>query len=89
MSLDEIAGKMPVHLDNRGLTPPNPMMRVLEHLQQISSSQYLLVHNDRKPMFLYPHLDELGYSYFTEVQADGSVIITIWQGDKESPTKVR
>lgn len=89
MSFDQIAGKTPVHLDNRGLTPPEPMMRVLAHLQQLTRSQYLLVRNDRKPMFLYPHLDELGYSYFTEVHSDGSVTITIWHGDEEAPTRVR
>lgn len=81
LPVPDIAGKIPVSLDNRGLTPPEPMTRVLENLEKISRSHFLLVHNDRKPMFLYPHLDELGYHHSTEVQEDGSVMIAIWHGN--------
>src|SRR5690625_222327 len=87
MPVRDIAGKLPFPLDNRGLAPPEPMTRVLETLSKISHTQYLLVHNDRQPMFLYPHLDEQGFDYFTEPQEDGSFLIAICYGKQTIATK--
>ena len=68
-----------VFLDNRGLEPPEPMMRTLEKLQEISEQDVLQIHNDRRPMFLYPILDERGYRYETTDQEDGSAKVIIWK----------
>ena len=67
-------------LDNRGLQPPEPMMRVLEALADLADDEVLVVHNDRRPMFLFPRLDELGYRYSCEDQPDGSVRLRIRRG---------
>lgn len=67
------------HLDNRGLEPPEPMMRTLEIVNQMGTDEVLEIHNDRRPMFLYPILDEQGFKYETEDQEDGSAIIRIWK----------
>ena len=64
-------------LDNRGLEPPQPMIRTLSKLQKIGDGETLIIHNDRRPMFLFPELDELGYSYETEEAAEGGYRITI------------
>ena len=41
-------------LDNRGLEPPQPMIRTLSKLEKISDAETLVIHNDRRPLFLYP-----------------------------------
>lgn len=64
-------------LDNRGLEPPNPMMRTLQALERLEKGQSLKIVNDRRPMFLYEQLDELGYKHTTEPNEDGSFTIEI------------
>lgn len=64
-------------LDNRGLEPPQPMMRTLAALEELDKGQTLVIINDRRPMFLFEQLDEMGYLYLTEQQEDGSYKVTI------------
>lgn len=64
-------------IDNRGLEPPQPMMRTLKTLEKMQSGETLAIINDRRPMFLYEELNELGYKHETEAQTDGSFKITI------------
>ncbi|WP_449620268.1 DUF2249 domain-containing protein [Robertmurraya sp. Marseille-Q9965] len=64
-------------LDNRGLEPPNPMMRTLQALEKLEKGKSLKIINDRRPMFLYEQLDELGYKHTTEPNEDGSFTIEI------------
>lgn len=64
-------------LDNRGLEPPQPMMRTLAALEELPDNEELIINNDRRPMFLYQELDELGYSHETIELEDGSFQITI------------
>ena len=40
-------------LDNRGLEPPQPMMRTLAKLEELEEGQTLIIINDRRPMFLF------------------------------------
>jgi tRNA 2-thiouridine synthesizing protein A len=75
--------KMPVEpiiLDNRGLEPPNPMIRTLEKLEMLNDDEILIIINDRPPMFLYPELEERGYTHDTEPHPDGGFQITIKKG---------
>ncbi|HET7627153.1 MAG TPA: DUF2249 domain-containing protein [Bacillales bacterium] len=64
-------------LDNRGLSPPQPMMRTLERLEQMESGETLVIINDRRPMFLYEELNEMGYEHETAANEDGGFRITI------------
>lgn len=64
-------------IDNRGLEPPQPMMRTLAALEKLGKNEKLTIINDRRPMFLYEQLDEQGYKYQTEQQDDGSFRIEI------------
>lgn len=64
-------------LDNRGLQPPQPMMRTLAALEELSNGEQLTITNDRRPMFLFPELDDLGYPYAVAENEDGSFSITI------------
>lgn len=64
-------------LDNRGLEPPQPMMRTLEALEKLQEGETLKIINDRRPMFLYEQLEELGYKHTTDENEDGSFTIEI------------
>lgn len=76
--INAVAGQPRVYnLDNRGLEPPQPMIRTLAKLGQANSGDQVVIHNDRVPMFLIEELNVLGYSYIVEDQPDGSAIVTI------------
>ncbi|MFT4417140.1 DUF2249 domain-containing protein [Fredinandcohnia humi] len=64
-------------LDNRGLEPPQPMMRTLKALEKLNKGETLTIINDRRPMFLYEQLEELGYKHLTSPNDDGSFQIYI------------
>ncbi|RKD21704.1 hypothetical protein BEP19_13815 [Ammoniphilus oxalaticus] len=64
-------------LDNRGLQPPEPMMRTLKALDELQVGQRLSIINDRRPMFLYEELEERGFSHQTIVRDDGGYQIDI------------
>jgi uncharacterized protein (DUF2249 family) len=72
----ETAGRV-TELDNRGLEPPQPMVRTLKALEKCSPGDKVVIHNDRVPMFLIEELKQLGYPYSIEDQADGSAKVTI------------
>lgn len=64
-------------IDNRGLTPPTPMMRTLKALEKMAAGEKLSIINDRRPMFLYEELDAMGYTHETAPLDDGSFQINI------------
>jgi uncharacterized protein (DUF2249 family) len=71
-------------VDVRGLEPPLPMVRVLERLDGLEPGQELLVIHERRPVFLYPQLDERGFVYETREAGPGRVEISI-RRDRGSP----
>lgn len=75
-----------VEVDNRGLQPPEPMVRILAVAQQLNPGQRMEAINERQPMLLYPKLDELGLEHQTEQLPDGHFRITILKGSGESPS---
>ncbi len=48
------------YLDNRGLEPPEPMIRILDALEHLGPGQVLEALNERDPVFLYPELQARG-----------------------------
>lgn len=54
-----------ITIDVRDLTPPEPMMKILDGLANLKSGETLLVHHRRRPVHLYPKLAELGYNQKT------------------------
>lgn len=66
-----------VEIDARGLQPPQPLVTILEALSDLADDAGLRARTDRRPMHLYPQLEERGFSGETEEQADGSFITTI------------
>ena len=67
-------------LDVRGLEPPQPMLRVLQEIDRLGPGAELEVHHDRRPMFLYPQLDERGFVHETDEPESGLVRILIRRG---------
>ncbi len=65
------------YLDNRGLEPPTPMVRILEALEQLPEGQELTAHMDREPLLLYPHLANRGFAHSIEARDDGSYLLRI------------
>jgi uncharacterized protein (DUF2249 family) len=66
-----------IRLDVRGLEPPEPMVRILAQLETLGPGQALEVLHDRRPVFLYPQLDDRGFLHETDEPAAGLVRIVI------------
>ena len=64
-------------LDVRGLPPPLPMIRVLERLDALAPGAALTVLHERRPMLLYPLLDDRGVAHETDEPAPGLVRIVV------------
>lgn len=64
-------------IDVRELTPPEPMMRILEAVSKLEPGQRLLVHHARYPVYLMPRLEELGCKYTVQQRDDGGVDLLI------------
>ena len=67
----------PQTLDARGLEPPQPLVVILEALVSLPESAELHARTDRRPLHLYPLLEQRGFVGATEEQHDGSFITTI------------
>ncbi len=52
-----------VHLDVRGLECPEPLLKILGTIDSGEGGSVLVVHIDQEPIFLYPDLDERGWSH--------------------------
>lgn len=66
-----------LRIDVSDLTPPEPMVRILEMLSQLPAGQTLLVEHVRRPVYLYPQLDALGYQHETSDLGPGRVELRI------------
>ncbi|MCC7369536.1 MAG: DUF2249 domain-containing protein [Chloroflexi bacterium] len=64
-------------LDVTQLTPPLPMIRILEALRDLGPEQTLVVRHNRRPTHLYPKLDALGCHYQTVEDSPGNVEVWI------------
>jgi uncharacterized protein (DUF2249 family) len=73
------AAEAPLVVDARGLEPPQPMARILEALPRIETGGQLLAMTDRRPMLLYPKLEDRGFKFATEETPDGWFETRIWK----------
>ncbi len=68
-------------IDNRGLEPPQPMIRTLTLLDQdpafAAGERGLEIWNERVPAFLLPELEERGYQYDVLEEEPGTVVVRI------------
>lgn len=66
-----------VQLDNRGLSPPEPMLRILDALDALPAGGKIMAQMDRRPLFLFPELEERGCSYVCDPTEEGGYLLTI------------
>lgn len=52
-----------LHIDVRGLQPPEPMVAILGQLEKPNQNGPVTVHHDREPIYLYPELAERGWAH--------------------------
>lgn len=63
-----------VEIDNRGLTPPEPMVRILAGLAKLADGDELVALMDREPRMLFPELERRGYTWDFAGDRDGGVL---------------
>lgn len=66
-----------VRLNNRGLQPPQPMIRILRACEDLQVGDRIEAEMDRRPMFLFPELDERGLIYTCVESGDGSFLLSV------------
>jgi TusA-related sulfurtransferase len=64
-------------VDARGLEPPQPLVVILEAITRLPENGELRAQTDRRPLHLYPLLEQRGFTGETEEQSDGSFVTTI------------
>lgn len=66
-----------VTIDVSELVPPEPMIKILQTLEELPPGGTLRVHHVRRPIHLYPRLDELGCRHETREPEPGKVEVLI------------
>lgn len=66
-----------VTIDDSELVPPEPMVKILQALENLPAGNTLLVHHVRRPIHLYPQLEDLGYQHVTRDIEAGKVELRI------------
>ncbi|RWB72439.1 MAG: DUF2249 domain-containing protein [Mesorhizobium sp.] len=69
-----------VELDNRGLEPPEPMVRTLEGVEALTSGQTLAALLPREPLFLFEELEARGHLWRGSFEPEGHYRILIRRG---------
>jgi uncharacterized protein (DUF2249 family) len=65
-----------IQIDNRGLQPPEPMVRILAALGSLDTGDELVALMDREPHLLYPELERRGFTWeFSD--GDGAYVLTV------------
>jgi uncharacterized protein (DUF2249 family) len=82
ISVETLLLKTPkLELDVQHLSPPEPMIRILEVLPEIGSTGVLVVHHHREPVLLYDALKEQHYHFKTIPLGSRGYQIFIWKMD--------
>jgi uncharacterized protein (DUF2249 family) len=63
-----------VRIDNRGLAPPEPMVRILSGLEELRDGDELVALMDREPHMLLAELDRRGVAWEFAADGDGGVL---------------
>jgi TusA-related sulfurtransferase len=61
-----------MHLDNRGLLPPEPMVKILGAAEAMLPGEVMEALLDREPSFLFPQLVQRGHEWQGGFDPDGS-----------------
>jgi len=75
--ITEAASAPDLEVDARSLTPPEPMVRILEAAANLARGSVLRARTNLRPMHLFPQLEERGFVADCSEQADGSFLTLI------------
>ncbi len=64
-------------IDNRGLEPPEPMVRIFAALDGLGADDRLQALMDREPILIYAELERRGFAW--EFREDDGPVIEIWR----------
>lgn len=67
------------YIDVRNLEMPGPMITILENLHELNEGCALFVYHKKRPVFLLPELEKMGYKYLFKDIADGNVNMLIFK----------
>jgi uncharacterized protein (DUF2249 family) len=65
-----------IDIDNRGLEPPEPMVRILAALAKLPEGDSIIALMDREPLLLYPELERRGCEWDFREDA-GRYVLTV------------
>lgn len=66
-------------VDCRELEPPEPMVKVLEAVNDMAEDEAVLMIHRKVPRLLFSKLDELGFSHELTEETEGLVKLLIWR----------
>ena len=69
-----------LHVDTRGLPPPEPMVAILGRLDRTPPPARVIAFLDREPVHLFPELVERGWRWTVESLPDGAVRLNLRPG---------
>lgn len=72
-----------IQMDNRDLDPPEPLVRTLEGVEQLTPGETLVALLPREPLFLFDELKARGLAWRGTMEADGSYRIEIRAVEQE------
>ena len=67
-----------VAVDNRGLEPPEPMVRILAAVNTLAAEDRVVALMDREPLLLYPELERRGCEWSLEDAGD-HYVLQVWR----------
>jgi uncharacterized protein (DUF2249 family) len=72
-------------LDNRGLEPPEPMVRTLAEIEKMKQGEVIEALLEREPVFLYRELAKRGHSWKGDFEDNGKTFrLFVRKGAKEA-----
>lgn len=70
-----------LHIDVRGLAPPQPLVAILRLIESAPLATPVVVHHDRDPVLLYPELAERGWVAESMPCPPGEIRLRLSRGD--------
>ena len=74
----QFSGKI-IIVDCRELEPPEPMVKVLEAVNNMAADEAVLMIHRKMPRLLFSKLDELGFSHDVTEESEGLIKLLIWR----------
>lgn len=68
-----------ITVDCRDLEPPEPMVKVLEAVNDMAPDEAVLMIHRKMPRLLFSKLEELGFSHDVTEESDGLIKLLIWK----------